>query len=119
MISMLGVIEGMVYGSTERTESIITFVRSFVPSVLFSMFIFTTTFNITINQDVTEDDITDFSGSLIQDKEFCSSMYREIKCCATGELVEKIEEKKKGGTKKVIIFTILPPAGVLEVIIMI
>lgn len=41
-------------------------------------------------------------------------MYREIKCCATGELVEKIEEKKKGGTKKVIIFTILPPAGVLE-----
>lgn len=48
MISMLGVIEGMVYGSTERTECIITFVRSFVPLVLFSMFIFTT-FNITIN----------------------------------------------------------------------
>lgn len=33
IISMLGLIEGMVHGSTERTESIKAFVRSFVPLV--------------------------------------------------------------------------------------
>ena len=78
--------------SLERTNAIISFTRSFVPP------------------DVTEDDIIHFSNNLISDEEFFQSLCRELKQCATGELVEKIE----GDQKKKAIYTILPEQGMLS-----
>mmetsp|Transcript_8161 Transcript_8161/g.13750 ORF Transcript_8161/g.13750 Transcript_8161/m.13750 type:complete len:133 (+) Transcript_8161:87-485(+) len=75
--------------STERTDAIIAFCRTFVPP------------------DVNEDDIMHFSGNLIGDEEFFLSLSRELAQCASGDRVEKIE----GNQENKAIFTLLPPEG--------
>ena len=53
--------------STDRSETLTQFVRSFVPF-----------------DNITEEDIVGFAGQLIEDLEFYQSFYRDIRCCSTG-----------------------------------
>ena len=78
--------------SLERTNAIIAFCRTFVPS------------------DVTEDDIDHFSNNLITDAEFAVSLLRDLTDCADGTQVETIEGNKTSRQE----FTVLPPAGALS-----
>eukprot|EP00598_Pedospumella_elongata_P007950 CAMPEP_0184985392 /NCGR_PEP_ID=MMETSP1098-20130426/14091_1 /TAXON_ID=89044 /ORGANISM="Spumella elongata, Strain CCAP 955/1" /LENGTH=133 /DNA_ID=CAMNT_0027509477 /DNA_START=53 /DNA_END=454 /DNA_ORIENTATION=- len=78
--------------SAARTDAILDFVRTFVPS------------------DVTEDDIDHFSNALSMDDEFFESTVREIAQCASGEKVETIE----GDQKRKAVYTLLPPEGTVS-----
>ena len=75
--------------SLPRSDAVIAFTRSFVPS------------------DVTEDDIAHFSNNLMSDSEFFASVFRDLTQCASGEGVEAIQ----GNQRTKAIFTILPPQG--------
>ena len=80
--------------SVARTDVIMTFCRSFVPA------------------DVTEDDVTHFSGNLASDDEYFLSMQRELKQCASGEGVESIS----GNQKTKAVFILQAPEGAGEII---
>ena len=78
--------------SRERTDAIIAFCRSFVPS------------------DVTEDDVQHFSGALSSDEEHFQALQRELRQCASGVGVESIS----GNQKTKAVFTLSAPEGAGE-----
>jgi hypothetical protein len=78
--------------SPARSSAIANFCRSFVPS------------------DVTEDDISYFTNTLVTDEEFFQSMVRELSQCASGENVEKIE----GDQLSRAMYTIKPQEGTIS-----
>jgi len=79
--------------SPERSTAILALARAFVPI-----------------DAVTEEDITHFAASLTDDVEFFSAFARELKQCATGQGVERIE----GDQRSRAVFTLLPQEGTLS-----
>jgi hypothetical protein len=88
-VEMIRVAMALPDPSSQRSDAVLQFTRSFVPS------------------DVTEDDIAHFSNNLLSDMEFFESVSRDLTQCASGQGVEAIE----GNQRNKATFTILPPEG--------